>query len=537
MPTLPENKTSSRLEWLAAGFVSVAIVWLHFHFWRNAGGLWRDEVNLVNLASSPSLAAMTHDSFPVLMPLLVKIWTSLGVSDAWLRLLGLCAGLAIPAAYWAVARATRRPPLFSLVLFALNSLLICYGDSLRGYGIGSALIVFALAAMWSFLKNPTWRRGGIVALAATLSVQALYQNALLFFAICLGGFAVCARQKNFSAAQKIFCAGVVAAMSLLPYYASLATLPQAAVELRRGFSPFITSLNFEMATGFPFAGFTSVWKILAVLTIAFALFSLRRPPPPETSEQGLLPLFAGVTLAAVAALFIGFLWFAAVAVRPWYFLPPLALTAACFDFGISLSLLPRLVRTAAFGILIGTVLISLTYDQSDLRGHFTNVDRLAARVTAEAAPQDFVVVTPWFCGISFARYFHGPTAWETLPPLTDHRTHRYDLMLAQMQNTNALTPVLEKISATLRTGHRVWIVGLMDMPAPNAGEPQVLPPPPLPDSGWSDTAYTGSWAARTAFFLSRYGESFQPVSTDDQQLYFQENLHLLMAQGWKTNAP
>jgi len=286
--------------------------------------------------------------------------------------------------------------------------------------------------MWSFLTSPTWRRAGILALAATLSVQALYQNALLFFAISLGGFAVCARRKDLPAALKIFCAGLIPAVSLLPYYANLAVLPQSTVELRRGFSPFITRLNFEMATGFPFEGFTAVWKILAVIALGFALFSLIRAHPAEKAGGPLLPLFAGVTLAAGCLLFIAFLWFAAVVARPWYFLPPLALATACFDFGVAPARLPRLVRVAFLGFLLGTALVSVPGAQSDLRGRFTNVDLLAARVTAAAAPGDFVLVTPWFCGISFARYFHGPASWETLPPISDHVTHRYDLVLTQM---------------------------------------------------------------------------------------------------------
>src|SRR5882672_5415700 len=216
MTTPPEKNSSAKAEWLATALISIAIVWLHFHFWQNVGGLWRDEVNTVNLAHNPSFAVLSHDSFPVLLPLSVKIWSAFGRSDLWLRFLGMIFGLLIPAAFWAVARATKKPPLFSLVLFGLNSLMICYGDSLRAYGLGSALIVFALVAMWSFLNKPTWSRAGILALTATLSVQALFQNSLLFFGICLGSFAVCARRKDFPAAQKIFCAGLAAAISLLP---------------------------------------------------------------------------------------------------------------------------------------------------------------------------------------------------------------------------------------------------------------------------------------------------------------------------------
>ncbi len=529
-----EKIPAAKAEWLVATFITVAIFWLHLHFWQNAGGLWRDEVNTVNLAQNPSFTALAHDSFPVFLPLCFKIWSAFGHSDLWLRLLGMILGLLLPLAFWLVARATNRPPLFSLLLFGLNSLLICYGDSLRAYGPGSALIVLALAAMCSFLKSPTWPRAGALALVATLSVQTLFQNSLLFFAICLGAFAVCARRKDFPAAQKIFCAGTIAAISLLPYLPNFIALPQAAVELRRGFSLFITKLNFEMATGFPFVPFSAIWEMLAILVVGLALLSLRRNNSNEKSLAYHLPLFAGVTLAAGAGLFLGFLWFAAAGARPWYFLPPLALAAACFDFGIPLAALPRLARVSVLGLVLGTALVAVPLAHSDLRGHFTNADKIAERVSTKASMRDSVVVTPWFCGITFDRYFHADIPWTTLPPLADHATHRYDLVLKQMQDTNSLAPVLEEISATLRAGQRVWIVGLMSWPAPDATEPPVLPPPPLKDYGWSDTPYMGSWRDRTAYFLSHHCRKIETVALpDDGAPNFQENLQLFRAEGWR----
>jgi hypothetical protein len=534
MAPASEKSPSTRAEWVLAILVTLVIVGLHLHFWQQAGGLWRDEVNLVNLAASPTLADMTRDSFPVLMPLLVKGWAKLGTSDAWLRIFGMFFGLTIPAAFWWVACVTRRPPLFSLVFFGLNALLICYGDSLRAYGLGSALIVGALAAMLLLLRQPSWPRAALLALVATLSVQVLYQNSILFFAVCLGGFAVCWRRKDLAAAGKILAAGAVAAISLLPYYRTFLALPQSAVELRRGFSPFITSLNFDMATGFPFGQITVVWKILALIVVVLALLTLRRKAailPKATSE---LHWFAGITVLAVVISFLTFLWFAAVMARPWYFLPPLALLAVCFDLGIASNHLPRLLRATAFGLLAGLALVAGFNAHSDLRARFTNIDRLAARVATAAQPQDYIVVTPWFCGITFDRYFHGATPWATLPPLPDHSIHRYDLILEAMKDTNSLAPVLEKISATLHAGHRVWVVGLLEMPADPNEIPPVLPPPPLPDYGWSDTPYMGSWATRVTYLLLHHGGRFGSLPDETTgQSYLQENLHLFMAEGWR----
>ena len=559
----PEKNSLTRIEWLAAALITLAVLWLHLHFWQNAGGLWRDEINTVNLAQNPSFAALSHDTFPILMPLTVKIWSVFGRSDLSLRFLGMIFGLLLPLAFWLVARATQKPPLFSLVLFGMNPLLIGYGDSLRAYGLGSALLVLALAAMWAFLKSPTWSRAGMVALMATLSVQTLFQSALLFFAVGLGAFAVCARRKDFPAAQKIICAGTVAALSLLPYVPNFFALQTAAVELRRGFSLFITNLNFEMATGFPFLPFTAVWQMLAVLVIGLAALSLRQkrtdsgfraaqtPSPSVASGDGTtdapkasatnssdsridLALFAGVTLAAVIALFVGFLWFAAAGARPWYFLPPLALAAVAFDFGLPLTALPRLARVSVLAVLLGLATVATLFATNELRGHFTNANQLAARVAAEAASQDFVIVTPWFCGITFDRYFSAETPWSTLPPLADHATHRYDLVLDAMKDTNSLVPVLEKISATLRAGQRVWVVGLMEFPDANSVGPLILPPPPLKDYGWSDTPYLGSWRDRTAYFLARHSQRFEILTgPNDGAPIFQENLRLFRAEGWR----
>jgi hypothetical protein len=49
---------SRRPDWVAAAALTLATIALHMTFFIQAGGLWRDEVNLVNLAGSSSLHAM-----------------------------------------------------------------------------------------------------------------------------------------------------------------------------------------------------------------------------------------------------------------------------------------------------------------------------------------------------------------------------------------------------------------------------------------------------------------------------------------------
>ena len=528
-------------EWGAAILFTAAILWLHLYFLGHAGGLWRDEVNLVNLSARHSFSAMAQDSFPVLMPLLVRCWSAIGLAqnDFNLRILGTLIGLGIPAALWLAAWSSRRPPLFSLALFGLNLTVIIYGDSLRAYGLGSLFIVLTAAAAWNFLKKTSWLRAGILALAAILSVQALYPNAVFFAAICFGAWAVCGWRKDFRAAGKIFLVALIAAASLLPYWTILSALPASAISERTGFSLPIVLNNIFNVIEFPRPACAWVWEFLVLAVFGFggaALFPRAKKPAATAKEISPedLPVFAGVTLFAALIGFTGFLWFAAVPTQPWYFLPLAALVAVCLDFGLPLLSLNRLCRTAFLTLAAGIAVLAVPIAHQNLDWRFTNVDVLARQVAQAAAPQDFVIVTPWFCGVSFDRYFKSATPWQTVPPLADHSTHRYDLFRDQMKTPDALRPELNQIAATLQAGHRVWVVGEMDIPKSGTPSPENLPPAPLKNSGWSDVPYFQNWTKQAAWFLENHSAQFERVDTDtNDNVNFNEDLQVFVAQGWR----
>ena len=62
--------------WIAAALVTLCATFLHVLFFLNAGGLWRDEVDLVHLSLLPSVSEvwknLPHDSCPILMHLVVR---------------------------------------------------------------------------------------------------------------------------------------------------------------------------------------------------------------------------------------------------------------------------------------------------------------------------------------------------------------------------------------------------------------------------------------------------------------------------------
>src|SRR5437773_11908783 len=135
-------------DWIAAALVTLCAVYLHALFFLNAGGLWRDEVDLVHLSLLPSLSSvwqnLPHDSCPILMHLVVRAWSTAGFgnTDPSLRVLGLYVGLSLLLAFWFASWTMRNgAPLLAVTLAGLNVTIIRAGDSLRRYGLGSALAV------------------------------------------------------------------------------------------------------------------------------------------------------------------------------------------------------------------------------------------------------------------------------------------------------------------------------------------------------------------------------------------------------------
>src|SRR6266536_1672044 len=211
-------------DWITAALVTWSVTCLHALFWLNAGGLWRDEAHLVHLSLLPSISEMwqklPHDSCPILMHLAVRAWSAAGFgnTDPGLRVLGLYVGVFLLLAFWLASWTMRNgAPLLAVTLAGLNMTMIRAGDSLRGYGLGSALAVLTLALIWRLARRPSVAAFSCAVAVAVLSVQALYQNAFLLFAACCGGFLLCAVERRWRDTLPIFAVGAAAAVSLLPY--------------------------------------------------------------------------------------------------------------------------------------------------------------------------------------------------------------------------------------------------------------------------------------------------------------------------------
>src|SRR5438270_1349887 len=300
--------------WIIAALVTFFATYLHALFFLNAGGLWRDEAAFVQLSLLPSVSEvwqkLPYDHCPILMPLAVRAWSvaaSPGNTDPGLRVLGLYVGLFLLVAFWLASWTMRGgAPLLAVTLAGLNVTMIRAGDSLRGYGLGSALAVLALAVIWRLTCRPSLAAFSCAVAVAVLSVQALYQNAVFVFAACCGGFVRCAVERRWRDTLPIFAVGAAAAVSLLPYIPLIARAHWYVI-YNVGFRFSYGWKQLSEALGSPLTVFTWVWVALWIGALAAAIFVLfwRRDRLPSR-VRGLI-LFAGTSLALGAAGYAVFL--------------------------------------------------------------------------------------------------------------------------------------------------------------------------------------------------------------------------------------
>src|SRR5262249_34411207 len=251
----------------------------------------------------------------------------LGNTDPGLRVLGLYVGLFLLLTLWFASWTMRKgPPLLAVTLAGLNVMVIRAGDSLRGYGLGSALAVFALALIWRLTCRPSLAAFCFALAAAVLSVQLLYQNAFLLFAACCGGFVLCAVERRWRDTLPIFAVGAAAAVSLLPYIPLLARAHWYII-YKVGFRFSYGWKQLSETTGSPLPLFTWVWVALWIggLAATISVLFWRRDRLPE-HVRGLI-LFAGTSLVLGAAGYALFLKLVALPTHPWHYVPLMGFSA------------------------------------------------------------------------------------------------------------------------------------------------------------------------------------------------------------------
>lgn len=501
---------SRRLETGVALAATAVLVVLHVVAFLHGGALWRDEANSVKVSSMPAAEmwrSMEWDSFPVLWFALLRAWTALGpgTSDLGLRALALILGLGILAALWYNARALGvGPPLVSLAVLGFNGAVLAFGDSVRSYGLGMLTGLLAFTLAWRFADDPKPRRLLVFAAAALVSVHCLFYNAVFLLASCAGGAAVALRRRRLATLLSLGAVGLVCAGSLLIYRPMMERQKDWTVVVR---APIGVAWIWEQLTrALSLTGakaFLWLWVALVLLALGAAAFLLRRASALEDRHKDAVA-FALAALATGIVAYLLFLLRLSYPMQPWYFLALMAMVAACLEGLLghaSGDARVRAARRAAVVLVMAAALPGL-WRMAVVRK--TNVDLVAAKLESTATDEDLVVVSPWYCGVSFDRYYRGSAGWVTVPPVSTHGIHRYDLMKRAMMSPDAMRPVLERMQAVLAGGHRVFWVG--EIMAPPAGQaPPVLAPAPGTPWRWQEEPYIRSWILQAGSVLRQYG--------------------------------
>ncbi len=519
-------------------FSTLLIVYLHVVFGLHAGALWRDEVNSLEIATMRTLGEMwsnfCHDSFPALFFLLLRVVAGVpaDVSDAALRVFGVSVGLLILGMIWLNARWLHLGfPLLSLALIGLNPMVIRYGDSIRAYGLGVALMLLVLGAMWRLVESFTPGRATIAVISAVLSVQCLYYNSVLLLAICLGAASVTIRRRHFKQTLLVFAIGGISATTLLPYVPTMQRVrswsfvwkgPFTPVELMRTFGSWLEITE---------------WIVLFVLALIAGTWAMKR----KSTETGGAArsdriLFGLVTLVVGTLGYAGFISVLGYLTQPWYYVAFVAFAATCIEMvlaGLWTNEWSLRLR-AALALAIVAIGVFPAWQALHLRQ--TNVDVVAAQLQTQASPDDLILINSFIYGISFRRYYHGPANYETIPPMEDLRAQRVDLLKRQMMSPAPMASVLQRMEETLRNGHTIWLIGSLNF-VPPGEEPSVIPPGYDGPKGWVGGNFYAAWSEQAGFLVQNHALHFERVRVPlAQSVSRYENLPLSAVRGWREAA-
>ena len=515
---------------------------LHVVFGMRAGALWRDEVNSLELATVPTLSEMwinlDYDSFPALFFLVLRTFAGVpaSASDVELRVFGVTIGLLILGALWLNARVFRfGVPLVSLALIGFNPMVIRYDDSIRAYGLGTLLILLVLPAIWKIIESPTPRRIIVAGVAALLSVQCLYYNAILLFAICLGAVAVSIRHRLWKRGLVVLTIGAICAVSLLPYLPIFRRVGSWNYQFKAPIDFALLWGKLSETITVPLSIARWVWIFLFIAAIcAGAWMLLRGAEERETTPAKDRALFALVTLLVGTVGYAGFLRILSYTPRPWYFVLLLVFAAVCMEMLFASLPDKKWLSFARCGFALAFISAGTFPAWQALQVRQTNIDLIARKLESLAKEGDLILISPWNYGITFRRYYHQGTLCATLPPVEDLRFHRCDIIKRQMMSPAPMAPVLEKMGETLRAGKTIWLVGHLIPVAPGKRPLEVPPGYDGPD-GFVSGPFYGAWMEQAGFLVQTQAINNERVPVPSQQpIMHYEAPTLGSIRGWRS---
>jgi hypothetical protein len=506
----------------------------------HAGSLWRDECGALQLARMPAFSDIArnfqHEAFPLVFPTTLRVYTNLfGTQDAVLRCFGVAVGVALMAVAWWNCRAIgdQGPSLF-LVLVGLNTTFLTSAESIRGYGLGSVLLLVTLGLAVRTLRQPNNHNVVVTTLAAMASVHCLINHIPLIAGMVLAAAVVLIMRGRFKQTAIALGVGAICSASFVPY---LKTYAHADWNVLNQYPVTFISLEdkFASALGGGHWFVTLSWCALVLLLICAAIWRWRLSWSNKTDRDAEILAFLVLVVGFSIVVYYVFLRLLNYPTQSWYYLPLICLIAGAVDLISGMLLFrdaskKRLARIVI--VLVGAALLPLTFGD-EITAPETNIDVVARQLEEKAKPDDLIVVNPWYLGVSFNWYYRGTTPWLTVPIIDEHRVHRYDLIKTKMSQPNAILDVYQAITRALQSGNHVWFVGDSD-PPPAGRAPLSLGPAPDRRFGWQEEVYGIAWSEQLGAFLQEHVlERALVIQPLNDGMTGHEDVPLLVARGWR----
>ncbi|HEY4758195.1 MAG TPA: hypothetical protein VIH43_06530 [Chthoniobacterales bacterium] len=531
------------VEWFLGIALTLVAITLHLRLLRHAGPLWRDEISSLNLAMAANFSEfwtrILPDNFPAMFFVLLRGWCSLGLcgSDLHLRIVGCLLGLATISTTWIVCRVLNgRAPIWPLALMAVAALTFQCHDQLRPYGLSVLLVTASYGVFWQLARehSQNWRLLLLGAAVATLAVQTSYTNSVFIFALGLAGAVIAISRGAQRAAINIIAGGTVAALSLLPYLVSFSANHRWLVILpgAKSFAAVFSVLHDTLVLNH--WSMPWIWAGVLAISLLCLVFAFRSGA--ERGEKEILS-FAAVALFVAAILTLLFFRMLHWQMHPRYFFPLLCFATLCFHI-----LLNPLRRASVWRILmiaaaIAIAIVQIPWAYRDCEVRPTNVDAAADALSQDATADDFILLTGFWLGLSFDRYYHGPASWKSIPDINDFSSYRWDEAMQAMSTPDPLHAIFQEIEKTLQTGHKVFLVGSLAVQLPPT-KPDPLPPAPESVYGWELQPYMANWQIQIGYFLEHHALHGDPISIDlNQPVYDLEKVQIFAVSGYHDRTP
>jgi hypothetical protein len=497
----------------------------------NAGPLWRDESGTFNLAHMPSLQDIWHnlpfDSFPLLWPLVVRGFGMLGLAngDMGIRILGLCVGLFFLASLWLCQKwiGGRTPTLSIGLLGGLPAFIFVVGAN-RAYGLAGCLLVLSFGNIWRVLESPTRSRIFSAGFISLLFVQCVYYDVIFLGAMLAAGTLVAIRRQQWKVVWATAGIGLVAGISLFIYLPIIHPGPEYLSFIR---SPFFgaatlwnglcdalaarSSANPDGANGPQIWIWIGLLLVGIIVAIGMQRMRVRQTSKPDAAlrsanaKRSDLALFCFTSVVLGTIGYFGFLLKLQFFMQPWYYVEILILCAISLD-GILTASWPALRPwgLVRIGLLVVMMILNAGPAWAEAHTRRSNLDAVAAFLSHNATAGDLIVVQNVWEGITFNRYYRGRAQWLSVPPINSHEVHRIDLVMVQMNQPEAMAPMLRAISNTLTSGHHVWLVGSIPSTRWQDAPPGPTPLPPRPSempTRWWFGSYLYWWNQQVTVLL------------------------------------